>query len=817
MRWFKRGVLVLLGLVLLAAAALGIYAMRSFPKLDGSLQATGLKAPVTVQRDGADVTHLLARSGHDAWFALGYVHAQERGWQLEFNRRVMHGQLSELFGEATLETDKLIRTLGVASAARRQWEHLNPATREALQAYADGINAFNAAPSQALGPEFQVLGVSPGRWEPQDSVGWAIMMALDLGGNWGTEFARLSLAKVLSTGRMWQALPPYPGETPATQVDLAALYAGMGVFKADGGPVQSAAPASGPGSATAMAAWAGEWSGNLGNVEGKGSNNWVVAGSHSASGKPLLANDPHLSLGAPAIWYFAHLQAPGLNVVGATLPGLPFVVLGHTDKLAWGFTNTGPDVQDLYLERINPDNPQQYRVPDVDGRVTWAPFAQRQEVIRVKGKPDVAHTVRATRHGPVLSDAQKSYGEVLDTAKFVLALRWSALDDDNLTVQAGLEGNRANSVDELMAAYACYHSPMQNVVMADTAGKVAYKAVGKVPLRRPDNDILGLAPAPGWEPRYDWDGWLPYDKTPQDLEAAKGWVATANQRVTPLGYPYFIGQDWATPERFNRIEQLLAATPRHNLESLQKIQGDQTSLAAQRLLPYLQQVKGSHPLAPAAQQQLAGFDGNMQANRAAPLILAAWADELTRALLSPKLGEARTKALYGRRHFRLLVEGILARDDGWWCAPKSCQQHAAEALDRALERLSAQYGREVATWQWGAAHAARSTHQPFDNVAPLAPFFNVSVPVGGDSFTVDVGHYWLNDTRQPFATRHAASMRALYDLADLDNSRFIYQTGQSGLVFSDRYRDMRQSWADVQYRPLQLKPAEVRHALTLTP
>lgn len=815
MRWLKRGVGLLLAVLLVALAALGIYAARSFPKLDGSLQVSGLKAPVTVQRDGADVTHLLAQSGHDAWFALGHVHAQERGWQLEFNRRVMHGQLSELFGEPTLETDKLMRTLGIMAAARRQWAQLNPATREALQAYADGVNAFNAAPSQALGPEFHVLGTTPGRWEAVDSVGWAIMMALDLGGNWGSEFARLSLTKVLSTGRMWQALPAYPGEAPATDVDLAALYARLGVFKSDNGMAQ--APTGEATQATAMAAWSDELSGNLGNVEGKGSNNWVVAGSHSVSGKPLLANDPHLSLGAPAIWYFAHLQAPGLNVVGATLPGLPFVVLGHTDKIAWGFTNTGPDVQDLYLERINPENPKQYRAPDVNGQVSWAAFTERQEVIRVKGKPDVVQTVRESRHGPVLSDAQKSHTEVLDATKFVLALRWSALDADNLTVQAGLEGNRANSVDELLAAYASYHSPMQNVVMADTAGRVAYKAVGKVPLRKADNDIKGMAPAPGWEPRYDWDGWLPYAQTPQDLQAAKGWVATANQRVTPPDYPYFIGQDWALPERFIRIEQLLAATPKHDLASLQKIQGDQISLAAQRLLPYLQKVKGQHPLAMAAQQQLAGFDSNMLADRAAPLILAAWADELTRALLSPKLGEARMKALYGRRHFRLLMEDILARNDGWWCAPKSCEQQAADALDRALERLSAQYGKDVAAWQWGAAHAARSTHQPFDNVAPLAPFFNVSVPVGGDSFTVDVGHYWLNDARQPFATRHAASMRALYDLADLDKSRFIYQTGQSGLVFSSRYRDMRQPWADVQYRPLQLKPAEVRHTLTLTP
>jgi penicillin amidase len=822
MKWLRRGLWAVLAVLLLVLAALGVYVARSLPKLDGELQAGGLKAAVTLTRDGADVTHIQALSPHDAWFALGYVHAQERGWQLEFNRRVMHGELSELFGEPTLDTDKLMRTLGIMAAARRQWAGLPPATQAALQAYADGINAFNAKPSQALGPEFQILGVTPGKWEPQDAIGWSIMMALDLGGNWGTEYARLAVGRVLTTHRMWQAFPTYPGEAPASKLDLMKLYTELGVYRADTGMVSQAEgepklAGTDQDNDSGMLAWAEDLARNAGNVEGKGSNNWVVAGSHTVSGKPLLANDPHLGLSAPAIWYFAHLQAPGMNVIGATLPGLPFVVLGRTDKVAWGFTNTGPDVQDLYIERINPDNPGQYRVPDVDGKITWANFASRPEVIKVKGQPDVALTVRETRHGPVLSDAQKFHDQVLDTARYVLALRWSALDADNHTVQAALDGNGARSVDELLAAFANYHSPMQNMVVADVAGKIAYKAVGKAPLRKPDNDILGLAPSPGWDARYDWDGWLAYDKTPQDDGAAKGWLATANQRVTPPDYPFFLGQDWATPDRYNRIAQLLDATPKHDMASMQKIHGDVTSLAAQRLIPYLRKTQSSHALAGAALQQLAQFDGTMRADAAAPLIFAAWADELTRALLTNKLGEARVKTLYGKRHFRLLLEDVLARDDGWWCAPKSCALQSGDALARALDRLSAQYGNDVAGWQWGKAHAALSTHQPFDNVAALAPWFDVSVPVGGDPFTIDVGQYWPNDAKRPFATRHAASMRALYDLADLENSRFIYQTGQSGLVFSSRYRDMRQTWADVQYRPLQMHPAEVRHTLTLTP
>ncbi len=826
MKWFKRLAWGLAGLLVAVAVLAGLYVARSFPTLDGSLQAKGLQAAVSVQRDAADVTHIKADSMHDAMFALGYTHAQERGWQLEFNRRVMHGELSAVFGEATLETDKLLRALDIMGAAQRQWVGLSDPAKAALQAYADGINAFNTQSSQARSPEFHILRVQPGTWEPTDSVGWALMMALDLGGNWGTEFARLSALQVLTTEQMWQLLLPYPGEKPAATADLARLYAHWGVYRElPPGAIKTVAADAIPTGATAqndaasksaLALWSDELARNTGNVEGKGSNNWVVAGSHTASGKPLLANDPHLGLGAPAIWYFAHLQAPGLDAEGATFPGLPFVVLGRTAKVAWGVTNTGPDVQDLYLEQINPEDPTLYRVPDVRGHPAWEHFKTRAEVIQVKGKPDVHLVVRETRHGPVLSDAQKSHGEVLDLNKFVLALRWSALDADNHTIQAGMDTMAAQSVDDLLKAFANWHSPMQNVVMADVSGKIAYKAAGKVPLRKPTNNIMGLAPSPGWDARYDWAGWVDFEHTPQD-DGARGWIATANQRITPPGYPYFLGQDWGVPYRFDRITQLLEQTPKHDMASMQKIHSDITSLAAQRLLPFVQKVHSNHPLAAAALQQLASFDGVMAADKAAPLIFAAWADELTRGVLAPKLGEVRMRSLYGKRHFRTALEGILERNDAWWCAPLSCEAQSAAALDRTLDRLQAQYGSNVTAWQWGQAHPAISSHNPFHNVGALASYFDVTVPTGGDGFTVDVGQYWLNDEKTPFANRHAASMRTVFDLADLENSRFIYQTGQSGLVFSSRYRDMRNAWAQVQYRPLQMHPASMAHSLTLTP
>jgi penicillin amidase len=808
-------------LVLLVAAA-GFYVWRSFPTLDGELKAPGLKAPVQVRRDPSDVTHVEAKSVADAYFALGYVHAQERSWQLEFNRRVMHGQLSEVFGAATLDTDRTLRKLGIMRAAQAQFEHLPADAQDLLQAYARGINAFHATNPQALPPEFHILGVKPGTWTAQDSVAWVLMMALDLGGNWGTEFARLSALQKIGTDQLWQLMPPYPGEQPATKVDLAALYRSLGLFRAGGGEGKTAQASPQPHALVAAMTELDSWTRGLGDLQGIGSNDWVIAGNHTKSGKPIVANDPHLGLSAPAIWYFARIKAPAANgrtmdVMGATLPGVPFVVLGRTANVAWGFTNVGPDVQDLYIEQINPDNPRQYRTP-----TGWANFGLREETIHVKGAPDEKLIVRTTRHGPVMSDANAIYADVIDTKKYALALRWSALDPDNQTVLAGIQGNLARNVDELLTAFALYHSPMQNMVVADTEGHTAYQAVGRVPLRAEDNDIRGIAPEPGWEAKYDWTGWIPAAEVPHAdtvTIAAKGWYATANQRPHAADYPYFMGQDWWTPERYDRIETLLASTPRHDFDSVRSVQADVFSSATKKLLPVLLQTQSDHPLAAAAMAQLKTFDANMRADSAAPAIFAYWADELTRALIVPKLGEAKFRALYGKRTYRQGVETMLLdpKAAAYWCAPAGCAALSSRALSAALERLSADQGKDVAAWRWGAVHPALSAHRPFSNVPALARFFEVKVPSSGDPWTVNVGQYWASEARLPFATRHAPSLRAIYDLSNLEQSEFIYQTGQSGLVFSSRYRDMKDEWAAVQYRPLQMNPQRWVHEEVLVP
>jgi penicillin amidase len=825
MKWIGRLVLLLLAAVLVAGGALAVHLLRSMPKLDGQLKLAGLSGHVTITRDAADVTHIEGATALDTWRALGFVHAQERGWQLEFNRRLMRGELSELLGVATLDTDKLMRTLGIIGMAQKQLKGLSPATQAALQAYSEGIQ--NAWQSGAVrpSPEFKILGTVAGgpkgqAWSPEDSLGWALMMALDLGGNWGQEFARLSASQVLNHEQLWQLMPPYPGEKPATAVDLPALYAELGVYA----PKVNAASAvlDRP---NALAQWSADWVRDVGILEGKGSNNWVVPGSRTVSGKPLLANDPHLALSAPAIWYFARLKAPAgqlpgglehpaLDVIGATLPGLPFVVLGRTQGVAWGFTNTGPDVQDLYLEQLDAAQPGHYRTP-----TGWAAFEERAETIRVKGQGDVTLRVRNTRHGPVISDVQAQYSQLINKERYAVSLRWSALTEDNKTVESGMLTNWAQTVPELQKAFTDNHAPMQSVVMADTLGEVAFQAVGKLPTRSPHNDIRGVAPAPGWLAQYDWTGWLPAHQNPalgRDAIEAKGWHATANQNILPPDYPHFVGGDWTTPERFERIEQLLASRPQHSRESLQAIQNDVMSLGAKALLPLVLTAKPQHPMGHQALKMLSTFEGQMLADSAAALVFNVWADELTRGLLVPHLGAERFQALYGKRHFRAAVEGILKRSDAFWCGAVGCPAQVSEALDRALTRIAAKQGQDMRSWRWGAWHPAISSHKPFGKVPFLNSLFDVRSESAGDLFTVNVGQYWANDLKEPFANRHAASMRAVYDLAEPEQSVFVYQTGQSGHVFDPRSRSMSGAWASGQYRPLQQKSPPVLRLL-LTP
>lgn len=804
MKWLRRGAWALLLVVLMVVAALWIYSRRVLPMTSGTMPLQGLRGEIRIERDADGIPTIKAASRDDAMFGLGYVHAQDRLWQLETHKRIGSGRLAESFGESALETDKFLRALGVRRVAAAQWEQASAETRAALNAYAAGINAYVQNEMSARPPEFILTGTVVEPWTPEDSMAWATMMAWDLGANWSAELLRLRMSLKLPVERINELLPPYPGDKPLPTADYAALFRGLKLSPSLGQQALNAAPESG--------------------VEGVGSNNWVVHGTHTESGKPLLANDPHLKLTAPALWYFARLEAPGFKVAGATMPGLPVVVLGQNEHVAWGFTNTGPDVQDLYIERIKPDDPTQYQTPE-----GWASFDTFTETIKVKGKPDVTLVARSTRHGPVISDAGAAATEgITGLAKqpaYAIAMRWTALDLDSGTVDAALAFNTSRSVADFITASGKHLAPMQNMAVADDQGHIGVVSAGRVPVRKPENDLKGLVPAPGWDARYDWAGVLEPTWTPRETDPPRGWIATANQRIHPVDYPHFITSEWAAPYRQQRIEQLLAAKPKHDLDSLRAIQSDLYSPGTMRLMPVLRKASSAHPLAAAAQRELAAFDGVMVADKAAPLIAWAWARQLTQGVFRDDIGDpVYERQIVGSRSFREGLEGVLERNDAWWCdnqatpVAETCDEQINTAFTRALDELQAAQGADVAKWQWGRAHQARSEHRPFSRVKLLSKWFELRTPVGGDTYSVNVSRVSLRPdvtTGELYLDEHGPSFRALYDLGDPSKSRFMHSSGQSGIVFSPLYSSFVDRWREVKDVPVW--GGETKRTLLLKP
>ncbi len=495
---FKKLILGLVALVVVIAAGGYTYIKTSEPQVEGNVAVNGLGANVTIVRDENGVPHITGDSLNDALFGLGYAHVQDRLWQMDMNRRIGAGRLSELFGAKTIGTDKFLRTLDVYGHAQRSFANLSAETQEGLEAYTAGVNAAISGWQGALPPEFLILGHKPEPWKPADSIVWVKMMAWDLAGNWGKELLRFQMLQTnISPRQVSEFLPPYRGEAP---IELAGLKRMIADLDLDLTKLAQIAPPNLP--------------------EGAGSNNWVVDGSKSNTGKPILANDPHLGLSAPAIWYFAHLKAPGVDAIGATLPGVPSIILGRNQKIAWGFTNTGPDVQDLYIEKLTGEN--EYLTPDGPRK-----FVVRDVTIKVKDQEPVTFTVRKGRHGPIISDVLKS-AEDATPKGYVLAFAWTALRDDDLTSDAALNLMRAHNWESFKQAISNFHAPQQNMLYADVDGNIGYYAPARVPVRKPGNEFQGTVPVPGWDATYDWDGFIPFDELPQEYNPARSWIRTTS-------------------------------------------------------------------------------------------------------------------------------------------------------------------------------------------------------------------------------------------------------------------------------------------------
>lgn len=780
----------LIPIALLASIIGYIWLARSVAPAAGEIALADLSSPVTITRDKNAVPHISGGSVEDVLTALGFVHAQERLWQMEINRMAGQGRLSEIFGDKTIFTDRFIRSIGLYESAESSVAALDDADRRKIDAYVRGINAFIASPGPIFGakysPEFVILGHSPEKWTPADVIVTLKLMSITLAANIDDEVLRLKFARLgMNDAEITDLLPPVPDDTPVPLPDLRqALGLQTGTLRA--------------GAINAEKQFA-----SLNDIMATGaSNNWVVSGAKTETGKPILANDPHLGLTAPGIWYLAHLQvkngdATSKNLVGVTLPGAPLVLLGRNDRVAWGFTNTGADVQDIFVEKLNPANSGQYLTPS-----GFQPFEKKSVAIKVKGGDTVNFDRLGTRHGPVLPANYRGLDHYLPDGT-VASLSWTALAGDDKTISAGLKLWDFASVADFQNGMREFVTPMQSIVVADTDGNIGMIAPGRVPVRDPANRIIGRAPSPGWDSTYDWKGFIPYEELPRVYNPADNAVATANTKMVDASYPHFLTFDWDEPWRFERIKTLVYGANQQTLETNRKVQGDTYDNAYAALAPVmLKLVDGRNDVDQHIIQQLRAWDFVEDRERVEPLLFSAWLRMATKRILEDDLGDAFPS--FWQEHVDAMLRWLGPNPARDWCddgrspEKESCGDILALGLSDAVKDLDKRLGVDRSKWNWGALHYAYGAHRPFSQVGPLNQLFDVTVPVSGGAYTLDRGKSSFMDESNPFRVTHGTSYRGLFDLADLNRSTYIQTTGQSGNVFSSNYRDFAQKWANTE-------------------
>jgi penicillin amidase len=812
-------------LLLVLAVATGLFVTwtvhRSFPQRDGTLAVAGLDADVTVYRDQHGVPQLWADDAADLFSAQGFVHAQDRFWEMDFRRHVTAGRLSELFGPDQVETDEFVRTLGWRRIAEQELELLDPATVQYLQAYADGVNAYleHRSGSQ-LSLEHGILALSNRGyhvepWTPADSVAWLKAMAWDLRSNLDDELDRALLSRTLSRAEIEQLYPAYPyGEHPTILGDT-----DLPVDQ----PESAARTVPNTGQAAALTgvqALLGRVPELLGpHGSGIGSNSWVVSGRYTESGLPLLANDPHLGPTLPSVWTQMGLHcttvtdACPFDVAGFTFSGVPGVVIGHNAQIAWGFTNLAPDVADLYLERVTGDT------YEYDGQ--QLPLDVRTETISVAGEEPRKITVRATRHGPLLSDVAKRWRRA--GAGNGVALRWTALTPGR-TMDALFALDRAGSWDEMRVAADLFEVPAQNIVFADTAGHIGYQSPGKIPVR---SGYDGRWPAEGWTGDDEWVGTVPFGQLPSSLDPEEGFLVTANNPVVPEAYPVFLTDDWDFGYRAARIsDRLRTLTERGDITTadLIRLQGDTQNNLAPVLLPRLAAVTAPERTRAAA-ALLRRWDGAQREDSAG----AAYFNAVWRHLLARTFDDQlpHNERADGGSRWMQVVTGLLDDPSSpWWDdttteTTESRDDILAAAMGDAYDDLVRRLGDDPADWRWGKLHALPMESPTFgqSGIAPIEWLVNRGkVEVGGGEATVTATG-WSAD--HGYRTDWIPSMRMVVDLSDLDSSRWVLHAGASGHAFHENYTDQTQLWRHNERTPwLFSRPAVRRaaeHRLVLTP
>ncbi len=805
-RFTGRLLLVVLIVVLIAGTGGYFYLRQSLPQLDGTLTVQGLREPIEIVRDTDAVPHIYARHRHDALFGLGFVHAQDRLWQMESQRRLGQGRLAEIAGEPALILDRIARVVGFYRAAQADWQTLAPAVRSDVEAYVAGINAaLEVIKQRPLPPEFVLLGITPEPWTGPDVLLGAKNMAWILSGNRSEELLRFSMTDVLGAAKMQELIPPSDGRLTI----LDATAAQLAPAAANQPPVLPRASLH-PDTAHALDQVLQAIEGT-GNGQGIGSNNWVVAGVRSLSGQPLLANDPHLEARLPSTWYLAHLVSNDFDVIGATIPGLPAVVIGRNQQIAWGVTNMYPDVQDMFLERLDASG----QMAEFQGRME--PMTIITETIQVRGSAPVVQQVRITRNGPLLSDVINAQLRPDAPQYPPMAFRWNALDAEDSTIEAFLKLNSAKNWEEFRAALSRFVTPAQNFVYADAAGNIGYQAAGRVPIRASGN---GEVPAEGWSGAFAWVDWVPFEAMPQQLNPPQQQLITANNQPVPTNYPYFLGSDWEEIHRAERITELLQSKPQFVPADFAVMQHDQRSTFARAILPTLLELTTpSTPEERAALELLRSWDGTMSGESAAAAIYQAWLYRLPRAVVGDELPDYLTRRYQSRFKFtsRFLTR-TLADPNNPWCddrstpSPEDCAAIVTRSFSSAVQDLRSRFGSDPARWRWDQLSTIVFSHTAFGTVPVLNQLFSRFAPGGGDMSTVN---FTLFSFERPFEQSWIAGYRQVIDLASTRGGLFIQAIGQSGNLLSPYYADYLEDWQAGRLRPMRMDRAEIeQHRLS---
>jgi len=798
MRWVKRGLLTLAVVIVVVAAALVFRLVESVAPLEGREPLPGLGGKVTVRFDSLGTPNIAANSDVDAFRALGYLHARERLWQMETLRRAAFGRLSEVFGGVTYGTDRFLRSLDIGRAADSSLALVPPGTLEILDAYLAGVNAWIAHPTRPLPPEFQILRFAPEPWTRRDVAGVARIMAWDLAAAY-TELGLARARAIVGPERVTELFPDYPADAPVTLQPGTYTYRAVGGRGTGGqgtpghvgrGHSSRAVPSAGlalrdipeipPLAAEVLTAVA----------MARASNAWVIGPAHSRSGKPILANDPHLELRAPALWYLVAIESPSYQVAGVTIPGLPPVILGHNRAIAWAWTNLEADDVDYVIERMTPDSAQ---VLTTHGMV---PVEVEYDTIRVRNAAPQPFTLRRTAHGPLVPRDGVA-GPPRDGMIETVAMRWTAhVPSDEMTAILALD--RASDWASFLDAARRLKVPEQNWLYADTAGNIGYAATGRIPVRRSGN---GLLPTPGWTDEGAWDRFLDFDELPRSLNPPEGFIVSANNRVAGPGYPWMFTADWAPPYRVRRIRELLSSGGPFSADDVQRMQLDTLDVFARSLKDLAATSAERAGFADRA-ALLRAWDGTAGADLEAPTLFYVWYRALQRLTFEDELGRPMTPS--SRLH-----TWLFAGSSPWFDDTRTREVEDLPALaERAMREAVPMAGRR----RWGAVHETVSRHA-MGEARPLDLLLRLNVgpfPRAGSPYTVDVAGFGA--LTPPFLNTDAASMRHVVDMADPDAGRFILPTGSSGNPFSRHYRDQAPRWMRGELVTVPISPSKVSMA-----